>query len=76
MDDLGDTVVGIGNDLVATGQAIVNGWFGGSSATGTPAEVQTTIETIKQAVINGYTVDTITSSQSYATRSESQWRTR
>lgn len=66
LDDLGDTVVGIGNDLVATGQAIVNGWFGGSSATGTPAEVQTTIETIKQAVINGYTVDTITSSQSYA----------
>lgn len=63
--DLGDTVVDIGNDLVATGQAIVNGWFGGSSATGTPTEVQETIETIKQAVINGYTVDTITSSSSY-----------
>lgn len=64
--DLGNDVVDIGNDLVATGQAIVNGWFGGSSATGTPTEVQETLETIKQAVINGYTVDTITSSQSYA----------
>ena len=64
--DLGNDVVGIGNDLVATGQAIVNGWFGGTSGGGAPADVQYTIETIKQAVINGYTVDTITSSSSYA----------
>lgn len=64
--DLGNDVVDIGNDLLATGQAIVNGWFGGTSGGGAPADVQYTIETIKQTVINGYTVDTITSSQSYA----------
>lgn len=46
-------------------KAITNGWFGGSSATGSPTEVQATIETIKQAVINGYTVDTLTASASY-----------
>lgn len=58
-------LVQLGNDVVGGFQAITNGWFGGSTATGTPVEVQATIETIKQAVINGYTVDTITSSRSY-----------
>lgn len=38
-----------------------NQWFGGSSASGTPIEVQQTIAAIKQAVIGGYTVDTFTS---------------
>ncbi|SLH92181.1 Uncharacterised protein [Mycobacteroides abscessus subsp. massiliense] len=58
-------LVDLGNVVVGGFQAITNGWFGGSSATGSPAEVRTTIEAIKQAVINGYTVDTIVSSQSY-----------
>lgn len=38
-----------------------NQWFGGSTASGTPVEVQQTIAAIKQAVIGGYTVDTFTS---------------
>lgn len=58
-------LVQLGNDVVGGFRAITNGWFGGSTATGTPVEVQATIETIKQAVINGYTVDTITASQPY-----------
>lgn len=36
-------------------------WFGGSSGTGTVAEFTYTIESIKDAVINGYTVTTFTS---------------
>lgn len=59
-------LVALGNDVIGGFQAITNGWFGGTTATGTPIEVQATIEAIKQAVINGYTVDTITSSRSYA----------
>lgn len=55
----------LASNVVDGFQAITNGWYGGSTATGTPAEVKTTIEAIKQAVINGYTVDTITASQSY-----------
>jgi len=39
--------------------AIWNGWFGGGG-TGNVADVQYTIETIKDAVINGYTVTTFT----------------
>lgn len=41
-------------------KGIFNGWFG-SGATGTVAEVTYTIEAIKDAVINGYTVTTFTS---------------
>ena len=52
-------------------KSIFDTWFGGSTAAGTPAEVQQAIEAIKQAVINGYTVDTITASGSYAKPSES-----
>lgn len=59
-------LVSLGNNVVDGFKAITNGWSGGTSATGTPTEVQETLETIKQAVINGYTVDTITSSSSYA----------
>lgn len=50
VDDIGGIVSGI-----------FNGWFG-SGATGSVAEVQTTIEAVKDAVINGYTVQTFTSS--------------
>ncbi|MEU9805018.1 hypothetical protein [Mycobacterium sp. NPDC050853] len=53
------------NNLTAGFQNIYNTWFGGSSAAGTPAEVQSTIAAIKTAVQNGYTVDTITSSTTW-----------
>lgn len=43
---------------------IFNGWFGGGSV-GDPLEVQYTIEAIKDAVINGYNVQTIVSSQAW-----------
>ena len=42
-------------------QGIHNGWFG-SGATGDPLEVQYTIESIKDTVMNGATVETKTSS--------------
>lgn len=50
---------------VVTGgfKSIFDAWFGGNSGTGTAAEVQQTVEAIKDAVINGYTVTTFTSSQ-------------
>lgn len=51
--DLGTQV----NDGIA---GIWNGWFG-SGGTGDPVEAQQTIEAIKNAVINGYTVDAYTS---------------
>ncbi|SKH54669.1 Uncharacterised protein [Mycobacteroides abscessus subsp. massiliense] len=53
------------NNLTAGFQNIYNAWFGGSTAAGTPAEVQSTIAAIKTAVQNGYTVDTITSSTTW-----------
>ncbi len=43
-------------------RGIFNGWFG-SGATGTVFEVTYTIESIKDAVVNGYTVHTITSDE-------------
>lgn len=45
--------------------AIVNGWTGGGTAVTDPLEVQYTIEAIKDAVINGWTVETITSSETW-----------
>lgn len=42
-------------------EGIFNGWFG-SGSTGAPAEAQQTIEAIKDAVMNGYLVQTVTSS--------------
>ncbi|AJA43320.1 minor tail protein [Mycobacterium phage Sbash] len=51
------------NDVVGGFKGIFDAWFGGSSGTGTPAEVQQTIGAIKDAVISGYTVSTFTSSQ-------------
>ncbi|SHT86389.1 Uncharacterised protein [Mycobacteroides abscessus subsp. bolletii] len=53
------------NNLTAGYQNIYNAWFGGTSATGTPAEVAATVAAIKTAVQNGYTVDTITSSTTW-----------
>lgn len=50
-----------GGGVINRFKAIFNGWFGGSSGTGTEAEVTYVIETIKDAVINGYTVSTFTS---------------
>lgn len=52
----------LGEDVVAGFKSLFDGWFG-SGGTGSPSEVQYTIEAIKDAVINGYTVATFTSSQ-------------
>lgn len=43
---------------------IWNGWFG-SGGTGTPTEVRTTIEAIRVAVSNGYTLQTITTNGTF-----------
>ncbi|SKL35904.1 Uncharacterised protein [Mycobacteroides abscessus subsp. massiliense] len=51
---------GIASDLVDGFKNIYDQWFGGTSATGTPAEVAQTIASIQQAVIGGYTVDVFT----------------
>lgn len=51
-----------GSGILNRFKAIFNGWFGGSSGTGSEAEVTYVIETIKDAVINGLTVSTFTSS--------------
>lgn len=56
-----DGLVDLGNSVVDGFKGIFNGWNGGTSGTGTPAEVQATIEAIKQAVIAGYTIDVFTS---------------
>lgn len=41
---------------------LFNGWFGGSSGSGTPSEVQATVEAIKAAIGGGYTIEVKTSS--------------
>ena len=53
-------LVDLGTQVTDGIAGIWNGWFG-SGGTGDPAEVQQTIEAIKNAVINGYTVDAYTS---------------
>jgi hypothetical protein len=54
-------LVDLGTALGDGFKGIFDGWFG-SGGTGTPAEVQQTMEAIKDAVINGYTVQTFTTS--------------
>lgn len=56
---------GFSNLFTGIMSGIVNGWFGGNGTVGDPQEVQYTVESIKQAIINGYTVDTIVTSGSY-----------
>lgn len=51
---------GLFDDVIDGFTGIFNGWFGGGG-TGTAAEVTYTIEAIKDAVINGFTVVTIVS---------------
>lgn len=43
-------------------KGIFDGWNGGTSGTGTVAEVQATIEAIKAAIGGGYTIEVLTSS--------------
>ena len=52
-------------NLTEIAQAIFSGWFGGGGGVGTPQEVKYTIESIKQAVINGSIVDTMVVSGNY-----------
>ncbi|MCC9182558.1 hypothetical protein [Mycolicibacterium mageritense] len=53
-------LIGLGEQVNDGIAGIWNGWFG-SGGTGDPLEAQQTIEAIKNAVINGYTVDAYTS---------------
>ena len=52
-------------NLTEIAQAIFSGWFGGGGGVGTPQEVKYTIESIKQAVVNGSIVDTMVVSGDY-----------
>ena len=49
-------------------KGIFDGWFGGTSGTGTPAEAKQAIEAIRDAVLSGYNVTTFTTSQTNWTR--------
>lgn len=69
----GGTIAGgaISGTITAPVQDVIDGfknlsntWFGGSSATGTPAEVATTVASIKSAVLSGWNVQIFTSSNS------------
>lgn len=46
--------------VTTSNQAMYNTWYATSTAAGTAGEVQTVFESVKQAVINGFTVDTFT----------------
>ncbi|WP_237146498.1 hypothetical protein [Mycobacteroides abscessus] len=63
--DAVDGLAGIESNLIDGFKGIYNAWFGGTSAAGTPAEVEETVAAIRTAVQNGYTVDTITSSTTW-----------
>lgn len=58
------TATSVQSDLGSVVEGIWNGWFG-SGGSGQAAEAQQTIAAIKDAVLNGYTVQTITSSQTW-----------
>jgi hypothetical protein len=51
-------------DLISGFATMFDSWFGGSTAAGTPAEVTTTIASIRTAVQGGYTLQTFTASNS------------
>lgn len=51
-----------GDDLRGVAKAIFDKWFGGTGGTGTVAEVETAIASIKSAVANGWTVYFFTTS--------------
>ncbi|QGJ94796.1 minor tail protein [Mycobacterium phage Blinn1] len=60
-----DAVEGLENlveDVSDGFKSIWNGWFGNSGGTGSAAEVQQTMEAIKNAVAGGYTIYTFTTS--------------
>lgn len=54
------TAVAVRDDLGTTIAGIWDGWFG-SGGSGSPAQAQQTIEAIKVAVLNGFTVEAFTS---------------
>ncbi|MCT7372681.1 hypothetical protein [Mycolicibacterium llatzerense] len=51
------------NKVVGMGTAIFNKWFGRTDGTGSTAQVEQAIESIKDAVLNGYTVHTVTANE-------------
>lgn len=58
------TAVSVQGDLGDVVKGIFNGWFG-SGGTGQAAQAQQTIEAIRVAMENGYTVSTVTSSTNW-----------
>ncbi|AOT25765.1 minor tail protein [Mycobacterium phage Tortellini] len=55
----------LADDVVGGFKGIFDSWFGGNTATGTPAEVAQAIEAIRVAVYGGYIVETIVSDQTW-----------
>lgn len=56
-------IANVGNKVVSMGAAIYNKWFGRSDGTGSTTQTEQAIESIKDAVLNGYTVHTITANE-------------
>lgn len=61
--DVVEGLTDLGLNVVGFFKGIYDTWFGGSSGSGTLAEATYTIEAIKDAVLNGYTVHTVTSNE-------------
>lgn len=67
ISDILADVGGLKDDIDTTASGIVDGWAGTGSSTG---DVYDTMAAIKSALLNGYTVDTITSSTTWAKPAE------
>ncbi|OBJ41317.1 hypothetical protein A5630_23025 [Mycolicibacterium mucogenicum] len=61
--DAVEGLVDLGNNVAGAFKGFFDKWFGVTTGTGTAAEVITTVEAIKDAVINGWTVHTVTSNE-------------
>ncbi|AVR76979.1 minor tail protein [Mycobacterium phage Jabiru] len=55
----------LANNVIDGFKGIRNGWTGGNNATGSPQEVKQTIELIRTAIVGGYTIETIDTSQTW-----------
>lgn len=60
--DVGAAIGTVVGNIAATIANLYNTWFGGSSSTGQPADVITTVAAIKIAVESGYTLETFPTS--------------
>lgn len=62
LSSLAANLVSLASKAASIVENIFKGWFGAPPGTTDPEQVQYTIEAVKDAVISGYTVSTITSS--------------